>query len=129
MKYLKTHSTTHFYFGLYWRRTCSKEIHIETGNPQLPLHALLFQMTARDRLYALSHIQGNTYHGFWYTSCGTLVRTETVGGNAAIEILIYGRDSKRRKRTTVSTFSGPYFNCGFNMAIPCPVTITSNNSV
>ena len=34
-----------------------------------------FQLAVRDRLYALSHIQDNTYHSLCYTSCGALAGT------------------------------------------------------
>ena len=33
-------------------------------------------LAARDILYTLSHRQGNTYYGFWYTSCGGQDRIE-----------------------------------------------------
>ena len=34
-----------------------------------------FQLAVRDLLYALSHIQDNTYHSLCYTSCGALAGT------------------------------------------------------
>ena len=46
--------------------------HSERGNPLLPLHGLLFLLTARDLLYAPSHIQDSTYHGLCYSSLGAL---------------------------------------------------------
>ena len=37
------------------------------------------RLAARVRLYASSHRQDNTNHGFWYTSRGALAGTRTIG--------------------------------------------------
>ena len=69
MFYLTTHST-HFIYGY----MASDHSDSEKGNP-LPPHRLLFPITARVLLYALSHRQDSTYHGLCYTSRGALAGT------------------------------------------------------
>ena len=46
----------------------------ERGNPLLP-HGLLFPINSKVLLYAPSHRQDSTYHGFCYTSRGALAGT------------------------------------------------------
>ena len=46
----------------------------ERGNP-LPPRGLLFPISTRVILYAPSHRQDNTKHGFYYTSRGALAGT------------------------------------------------------
>ena len=46
----------------------------EKGNP-LPPHGLLFPINSKVLLYAPSHRQDSTYHGFCYTSRGALAGT------------------------------------------------------
>ena len=64
-----------FYLRLYGVRHMVKDhSDSEKGNP-LPPHRLLFPITARVLLYAPSHRQDSTYHGFYYTSRGALAGT------------------------------------------------------
>ena len=51
------------------------------GNPLLPLHGLLFLITARNLIYALSHRHDS------YTSCGTLagMRISSMGSPCGID--------------------------------------------
>ena len=59
-----------FYLRLYGVRHIVKDhIDSERGNP-LPPHRLLFPISSKGFLYALSHRQDNTYHGLCYTSRG-----------------------------------------------------------
>ena len=61
MFYLMTHST-HFIYGI-WCWTHGKEPLGEKRNLS-PLHRLLFPVSTRDLLYALSH-QDSTYHSLF----------------------------------------------------------------
>ena len=64
-----------FYLRLYGVRHMVKDHSLsERGNP-LPSHRLLFPITVRVLLYALSHRQDDTYHNCWYTSRGALAGT------------------------------------------------------
>ena len=53
----------------------------ERENPLLPLHGLLFPLSAIVLLCAPSHRQDSTYHSLCYTSCGVLdgTRNSSVG--------------------------------------------------
>ena len=74
MFYLTTHST-HFIYGYMasdiWLRT------IQIAREETRCHHMCysFWLTARVILYAPSHRQDNTYHGFCYTSRGALAGT------------------------------------------------------
>ena len=60
------------------------------GNPLLP-HGLLFSISSKFFLYALSHRQNNTYHAFGYTSRGALAgtRNSSMGDNACMHTYTY----------------------------------------
>ena len=75
MFYLTTHST-HFIYGYMVRLVEKDHSDSERGNP-LPPHELLFPITGKFfiYIYAPSHKQHSTYHGFWYTRRGTLAGT------------------------------------------------------
>ena len=74
MFYLTTHST-HFIYGymasVIWLRT----ILIVRKETRCRHIGYSYRLTARVLLYAPSHKQDNTYHGFCYTSRGALVGT------------------------------------------------------
>ena len=73
MFYLTMHST-HFIYGYMASDMVKDHSDSEKGN-LLPPHRLLFPITARVLLYAPSHRQDSTYHGFCYTSRGALAGT------------------------------------------------------
>ena len=65
-------NTLNTFYLVIWRQTCGKGPLSERAN-LLPSHGLhSFRLIARVLLYAPSHRQDNTYHGFCYTSRGAL---------------------------------------------------------
>ena len=46
----------------------------QRGNPLSPLRWLLFSISSKGFLYALSHRHDSTYHGYYYTTRGTLAQ-------------------------------------------------------
>ena len=65
-----------FFLRLYGVRHMVKDhSDSERGNPLPPHMGYSFRLTARVLLYAPSHRQDNTYHGFCYTSRGALAGT------------------------------------------------------
>ena len=80
MFYLTMHSA-HFIYRLYGVRHMVKDhSDSERGNPLLP-HGYSFRLAAGVLLYASSHRQYSTYHGFCYTSRGALagMRNSSMG--------------------------------------------------
>ena len=71
MFYLTTHST-HFIYGYMASDICQRTIQIAREETRCCHMGCSFQLTARVLLYAPSHRQDNTYHGFCYTSRGAL---------------------------------------------------------
>ena len=75
MFYLMTHSTHTIYVYVSVRHIVKNHLDSETGNLLLPV-SYASELIAVDVLYAVSHIQDNTYHSLWYTSCEALVGME-----------------------------------------------------
>ena len=71
MFYLTTYST-HFTDGY----IVSDYFDNERGNLLPPHMSYSFRLAVRDLLYAPSHRQDSTYHGFCYTSFGALAGTK-----------------------------------------------------
>ena len=71
MFYLTTHST-HFVYGCMASDIWLRTILIVRKETRCRHIGYSFRLTARVLLYAPSHRQDSTYHGFCYTSCGAL---------------------------------------------------------
>ena len=90
-----------FYLRLYGVKHMVKDhFDSEKGN-SLPPHGLLFQLAARVLLYAPSHRQDSTYHGFCYTSRGALAGTRQV---SFMCIILYCLTNNQTKIRLVHTF-------------------------
>ena len=74
MFYLTTHST-HFIYGYMSSDIWLRTIRIVRKETRCRHIGYSYRLTARVLLYAPSHRQDNTYHGFCYTSRGTLAGT------------------------------------------------------
>ena len=74
MFYLTTHST-HFIYGYMASNICLRTILIVRKETRCRHIGYSFRLTARVLLYAPSHRQDCTYHGFCYTSRGALAWT------------------------------------------------------
>ena len=122
-----------FYLRLYGVRCMVKDhSDSERGNP-LSHMVYSFRLTARVLLYAPSHRQDNTYHGFWYTSRGALAGTR----NSSM-----GSTPWRIDPTTHSTMSERFYHGAtsrsgnkwsplprlFTLISPCRKTMWSNFS-
>ena len=68
---LTTHST-HFIYGYMANDLWQRTIQIAREETRCPHIGYSFRLTARVLLYATSHRQDSTYHGFCYTSRGAL---------------------------------------------------------
>ena len=74
MFYLTTHST-HFIYGYMASDIWLRTILIVRKETRCRHRGYSYRLTARVLLYAPSHRQDNTYHGFCYTSRGALAGT------------------------------------------------------
>ena len=90
--YLTTHLLIHYIYGYMasaiWQRTT------QTARQESYCHYMgyIFQLAARDLLYALSQTEDYTYYGLYYISYGTLdgMRSSLYSGSIGFPLWLYG---------------------------------------
>ena len=94
------------------------------GNPLPPKHGFSFRLATKVPLYAQSHRQDSTYHGFYYTSYGALagMRNSSMGLpwriNPTTHRTMSGRSTTQLHLAPCNSLGRIVsWNCRFNMVL------------